>query len=253
LPVGERAHSVQPLYVGVALVLVALAIAMYHSPLPERAEAAKTTDSYTFSEVLKPPHVRFGVLAMFLYVGTEVALGSFLANLAMRPDIGAIPPEKVGRYVSMYWLSAMIGRFIGAALLLKADARRLLSLYASINIALLIVSLSSGGGGAALWTVIATGLFNSIMFPTLFTLIIDGLGPLIPKASSLSVTAICGRAVIPLLQGHLVDSIQARTNNETAGLQLGLALPIACYAYIAWYGLRGSRISRGKSTCVEHA
>jgi FHS family L-fucose permease-like MFS transporter len=96
-------------------------------------------------------------------------------------------------------------------------------------------------GPSAMWSVIAIGLFNSIMFPTIFTLVIDRLGPLVPKASSLLVMAIFGGAVVPFLQGHLVDAIQAATGNETTGLRLAFLLPALCYAYVAWYGWKGSR------------
>ncbi|GAB3102628.1 sugar MFS transporter [Lysobacter terrae] len=242
LPAAERVHTVQPLYLGVASALVVLAIAVALFRLPPHAEATEKADPqhHTFREVLKHPHVRWGVLAIFLYVGAEVATGSFLANYAMRPDIGNIAPDKVGRFVSMYWGAAMIGRFIGAGLLLKFDPRQMLRLYAIVNIAL-IVATNVLAGPAAMYSVIVIGLFNSIMFPTIFTLVIDRLGPLVPKASSLLVMAIFGGAVIPFLQGHLVDTIQAATGNETTGLRLAFVLPALCYAYIAWYGWKGSR------------
>ena len=242
LPAAERVHTVQPLYLGVASALVLLAIAVALFRLPAHAEATEKADPlrHTFAEVLKYSHVRWGVLAIFLYVGAEVATGSFLANYAMRPDIGNIPPDKVGRFVSFYWGAAMVGRFIGAGLLLRFDPRRLLGLYALVNIALIVLT-NVLPGPAAMWSVIAIGLFNSIMFPTIFTLVIDRLGPLVPKASSLLVMAIFGGAVIPFLQGHLVDTIQAATNNETTGLRLAFFLPALCYAYVAWYGWKGSR------------
>lgn len=244
LPAAQRAQTVQPLYLGVALALIALAVAVYLFRLPAHAEATEKADPqrHTFAEVLRHAHVRWGVLAIFLYVGAEVAIGSFLANYAMRPDIGAIARENVGGYVSLYWGSAMIGRFIGAALLLRANPRRLLGLYAAINIALLAATMLASGP-LAMWSAIAIGFFNSIMFPTVFTLVIDRLGPLVPKASSLLVMAIFGGAVIPFLQGHLVDALQASLGNETHALQYAFILPALCYAYIVWYGLRGSRVA----------
>ncbi|TKR33217.1 sugar MFS transporter [Luteimonas gilva] len=244
LPAAERAQTVQPLYLGVALALIVLAVAVYLFRLPAHAEATERTDAggHRFADVLKHRHVRWGVLAIFLYVGAEVAIGSFIANYAMRPDIGAIAKEDVGKYVSAYWFLAMVGRFIGAALLLKANPRRLLGVYAAVNIGLLLLTMFSTGP-LAMWSVIAIGLFNSIMFPTIFTLVIDRLGPLVPKASSLLVMAIFGGAVVPFLQGHLVDFIQANTGNETLGLQYAFVLPALCYAYIVWYGLRGSRLA----------
>ena len=241
LSAAQRASTVQPLYLGVALALIALAVAVFLFRLPAHAEATEQADrrQHTFAEVLAHPHVRFGVLAIFLYVGAEVACGSVLASYAMRPDIGAIAPAVVGQYVSMYWGSAMIGRFIGAALLLHANPRRMLSVYAVANIALLLASIASSGK-LAMWCVIAVGFFNSIMFPTIFTLVIDRLGPLVPKASSLLVMAIFGGAVIPFLQGHLIDLIQRMSGNETHALQWAFLLPAACYGYIVWYGRRGS-------------
>ena len=242
LPAAQRAQTVQPLYLGVALALIVLAIAVYLFRLPAHAEATEKADPlrHTFAEVLKHPHVRFGVLAIFLYVGAEVAVGSFLANYAMRPDIGGIAKEDVGKYVSMYWGAAMIGRFIGAGLLLKFDPRRMLGAYAIVNIALLLTTMFAGGS-LSMWSAIAIGFFNSIMFPTIFTLVIDRLGPLVPKASSLLVMAIFGGAVIPIVQGHVVDALQSATGNETTALQYAFVLPALCYAYVSWYGLRGSR------------
>ena len=244
LPAAERAQTVQPLYLGVALALLVLAGAVYLFRLPAHSAATDKSDPlrHTFAEVLKHRQVCFGVLAIFLYVGAEVAIGSFLANYAMRPDIGAVAPQDVGKYVSLYWFGAMVARFIGAALLLKANPGRLLGLYAMVNIALLLVTVLSTGK-MALWSVIAIGLFNSIMFPTIFTLVIDRLGPLVPKASSLLVMAIFGGAVIPFLQGYLVDYLQARTGNETMALQYAFLLPMLCYAYVVWFGFRGSRAS----------
>ncbi|HJR73421.1 MAG TPA: sugar MFS transporter [Luteimonas sp.] len=246
LPAAERAQTVQPLYLGVALALIVLAVAVYLFRLPAHAEATERADAgrHRFVDVLKHRHVRWGVLAIFLYVGAEVAIGSFIANYAMRPDIGAVAKQDVGRYVSVYWGLAMVGRFIGAALLLKANPRRLLGVYAAVNIGLLLLTMFSTGP-LAMWSVIAIGLFNSIMFPTIFTLVIDRLGPLVPKASSLLVMAIFGGAVVPFLQGHLVDAIHAGTGNETLALQYAFVLPALCYAYIVWYGLRGSRPSAG--------
>jgi FHS family L-fucose permease-like MFS transporter len=136
----------------------------------------------------------------------------------------------------------MVGRFVGAVLLLRANPRRLLGLYAAINVVLLFSTILSTGT-VALWSVIAIGFFNSIMFPTVFTLVIDRLGPLVPKASSLLVMAIFGGAVIPQLQGVLIDVLQGSSGNETHALQYAFALPALCYAYIVWYGLRGSRVS----------
>lgn len=243
LPAAERVQTVQPLYLGVAGALIVLAVLIALIKLPTHTEATEKADAVThrFADVWQHRHVRYGVLAIFLYVGAEVAIGSFLANYAMRPDIGAISESDVSAFVSGYWFAAMIGRFIGAALLMKFAPRRLLAVYATLNIALLFTTALSSGQ-LALWSVIAVGFFNSIMFPTIFTLVIDRLGALTQKASSLLVMAIFGGAVIPLLQGKLVDVLHGATGNETLGLQYAFLLPALCYGYICWYGLRGSRV-----------
>ena len=236
LPAAQRAQTVQPLYLGVALALVVLAVVIFLFRLPSHDEATEHKEQHTrFADVWKYTQVKLGVLAIFLYVGAEVTIGSFVANFAMRPDIGAISVADVSRYVSGYWFGAMIGRFIGAALLLKIKPQKLLSVYAVANIALLLATVF-GSGMQALWSVLAIGFFNSIMFPTIFTLVIDRLGPLTQKASSLLVMAIFGGAVIPLLQGKLVDVLFGAMGDETTALQWAFFLPMLCYAYVAWFG-----------------
>jgi len=186
---------------------------------------------HTFGDVLRHRHLRFGVIAIFVYVGAEVSIGSFLINYIADPRIGNIDAGVAARYVSYYWGGAMIGRFIGSALMKTFDPRALLGLFALVAIALLATTMSSTGS-VAMWSIIAIGLFNSIMFPTIFTLGIAGLGSMTSKASSLLIMAIVGGAVVPLLQGVLADRI---------GVQHAFVLPVLCYAYVAWYGFRGSR------------
>ena len=230
-----QAQSVQVPYLGLAATLFALAAIVFVLRLPSLAEATERGDRqrHTFLDVLRIPHVRWGVLAIFVYVGAEVAIGSFLINYIAQPDIGAMGEAAAAKYVSLYWGGAMLGRFAGSALLLRVDARRLLALYAGLAGLLLLTTISSHGH-LAMWSVIAIGLFNSIMFPTIFTLGIERLGPMTEKASSLLVMAIVGGAVVPLAQGMLADAV---------GVQTAFVLPLACYAYIIWYGLRGSRLA----------
>lgn len=228
-----QAESVQLPYLGLAVGLLVLAGLVYLFRLPPLTEATERADHqrHTFAEVLRHRHLRLGVVAIFLYVGAEVAIGSFLINYIADPAIGAIDAGTAARYVSYYWGGAMVGRFIGSALMKKIDPRLLLGLFAIAATALLATTISTAGA-VAMWSVIAIGLFNSIMFPTIFTLGIEGLGPLTSKASSLLVMAIVGGAVVPLLQGLLADRV---------GVQLAFALPALCYVYIAWYGFHGSR------------
>jgi MFS transporter, FHS family, L-fucose permease len=230
-----QAHSVQHPYLGIAVALFVLASCVQLLHLPPHAEATERADPHHhgFGEVLKARHVRLGALAIFVYVGAEVAIGSFLINYLSDARIGNIAPATATRYVALYWGGAMVGRFLGSALLRRIDPRLLLCLFALAAVSLLTTTIVSSGA-LAMWSVIAIGLFNSIMFPTIFTLGIENLGPMTSKASSLLVMAIVGGAVIPYLQGLLADRL---------GLQPAFLLPVACYLYIAWYALRGSRQS----------
>jgi len=228
-----QAQSVQVPYLWLGLALFALAAFVYLFRLPALTEATEQLAPvpHTFGDVLRHRHLRFGVIAIFVYVGAEVSIGSFLINYIADPSIGNIDAGVAARYVSYYWGGAMIGRFIGSALMKTFDPRALLGLFALVAIALLATTMSSTGS-VAMWSIIAIGLFNSIMFPTIFTLGIAGLGSMTSKASSLLIMAIVGGAVVPLLQGVLADRI---------GVQHAFVLPVLCYAYVAWYGFRGSR------------
>jgi FHS family L-fucose permease-like MFS transporter len=155
-----------------------------------------------------------------------------MVNYLSLPQIGNMPETTAATYVSYYWLGAMIGRFAGSWLMTRYSPRALLALFAVINIMLLGVTMSTGGTTAT-WSIVAIGLFNSIMFPTIFTLGIERLGPLTEEASSLLIMAIVGGAVVPFAQGALADRI---------GVQGAFILPVICYAYIVFYGLRGSRV-----------
>jgi glucose/galactose transporter len=232
---ATQAQSVQVPYLWLAGGLVALAAFVLLMRIPSQREATDAGDHrhHTFREVLRHAHLRWGVLAIFVYVGAEVSIGSFLINYISGPDTGGLTEATASRYLSFYWGGAMVGRFIGAGLMTVFDARKLLALFATVACALLLATMLSSGH-VAMWSVIAIGLFNSIMFPTIFTTAIERLGPLTSKASSLLIMAIVGGAIIPLLQGMLADRV---------GIQHAFVLPLACYAYILWYGLRGSRLS----------
>lgn len=228
----QQAQLVQMPYLGIAAGLLILASLVYLFRLPPLTEATERADPrpHGLADVLRHRHLRLGVLAIFVYVGAEVTIGSFLISYITSPGIGNIDPGSASRYVSYYWGAAMIGRFIGSLLLRRIEPRLLLGVFALAAIALLATTITTRGG-AAMWSVIAVGLFNSIMFPTLFTLSIEGLGPMTAKASSLLVMAIFGGAVVPQLQGFLADRI---------GVQHAFVLPAICYAYIAWYARAGS-------------
>jgi FHS family L-fucose permease-like MFS transporter len=230
----QQAQLVQGPYLGLAITLAALAVLFYTARLPvivddTTAEEART---HRFVDALRHRNLRLGTLAIFVYVGAEVAIGSFLINYIAQADIGNMAQAQAANYVAFYWGGAMVGRFIGAALMQKIAPRKLLAMAATVDVLLLLTTMLSHGQ-IAVWSVVAIGLFNSIMFPTIFTLGIDRLGPLTGKASSLLIMAIVGGAVIPLLQGVLADRI---------GIQQAFVLPLLCYLYIGFYGVNGSRI-----------
>ncbi len=231
-----EAQSVQGPYLGLAAVLFVLAVVVYLFRLPTLKETIReedaTEDKHTIREALSHPHVLFGVLAIFFYVGGEVAIGSFMVNYFSLPEIGGITEAQAAKYVSIYWTLAMVGRFIGSGLLALLSPRWLLSIFAAVNVALLLTTISSTGM-FAIYVLVATGLFNSIMFPTIFTLGIERLGPLTGRASSLLIMAIVGGAIIPYLQGMVADNF---------GLQVSFLIPALCYVYIVYYGLWGSRV-----------
>ena len=231
----QEAQSVQGPYVGLAIALALLAVFVYLFRLPALTETTEQGDSgtHTLMDALRHKHVLFGVLAIFFYVGAEVSIGSFLVNYLSMPSIGGFTEQQATHYVSAYWTLAMIGRFAGSAIMTRFSPRLLLTLFAVVNVLLLALTML-GSGHVSLYSVVAVGLFNSIMFPTIFALSIERLGPLTNKASSLLIMAIVGGAVVPYLQGVLADHI---------GLQPSFILPLVCYGYIIFYGLSGSRPS----------
>ncbi len=231
---AQQTQAVQGPYIGLAVVLFLLAVFVWLFRLPALAEATDKGDHdrHGFAEVLRHPHVLFGVLGIFFYVGAEVSIGSFMVNYLSMPEIGNMSEQQAAKYVSWYWGGAMIGRFVGSALMAKISPRKLLAAFAAIN-ALLVLTTMLSTGAVAMYSIIAIGLFNSIMFPTIFALGIERLGPMTSKASSLLIMAIVGGAVIPQLQGMIADQI---------GLHHAFFLPLLCYLYIAFYGISGSKI-----------
>jgi FHS family L-fucose permease-like MFS transporter len=228
----EEAQMVQMPYVGLAVALALLAIVIWKSKLPviasvedHHAKAGKLSDA------LKHRHLVLGAVAIFVYVGAEVSIGSFLVNFLGQPEIAGLPEATAAGFVSYYWGGAMIGRFIGSALLQRVNPGKLLGIFALIASGLVFMTAFTTGP-TVMWTILSVGLFNSIMFPTIFTLGIDGLGKLTSQGSSILIMAIVGGAIIPLGQGALADTI---------GIQTAFILPAVCYLYIVFYGFIGSR------------
>lgn len=174
-------------------------------------------------------HLVLGAMGIFVYVGAEVSIGSFLVNFIGQSDIGNLEEMQAAKYVSYYWGGAMVGRFIGAVAMQKIRPGIALAFNAIMACILIGIAVVSSGK-LAMWSILLVGLCNSIMFPTIFALAVNKLGPHTSQGSGILCTAIIGGAFIPLLQGVLADSI---------GIQLAFVLPIICYLYIAFYGLKG--------------
>ncbi len=224
----QEASSVKLPYLVIALALVVLAVVIAKFNLPHIPEAegghAVANDS-----VWRHRNLVMGTAGIFAYVGAEVAIGSFLVNYMNLGDIGNLRPEVAAKYLTFYWGGAMIGRFIGSAVLQKVPTRIVLGFNAIIAAALVCLSMLSFGH-VAMWALLLVGLFNSIMFPSIFTLGIEGLGPLTGEASGLLIMAIVGGAIIPELQGLLADRV---------GLHHAFVLPVICYLYILFFALKG--------------
>lgn len=225
----QQASAIKMPYVGLAIALFVLAviIALFKLPVIRSVEGhAQPGDS-----IWQHRHLVLGALGIFVYVGAEVSIGSFLVNYMHEPYIAGFSLEKAAGFLTFYWTGAMIGRFIGSAVLQKVNPGYYLGTNALIACVLVVTSMLTFGH-VAMWTILAIGLFNSIMFPSIFTLAIDGLGHLTGKGSGLLVAAIVGGAIIPELQGVLADRI---------GIHHAFALAAACYVYIAFYGFKGSK------------
>lgn len=228
------AESVKMPYVGLALALIAIAAVFSFIKMPTLKDAEEEDkDAATLSEALANPHLFYGVLAIFLYVGGEVAIGSFLVNFLGQSDVVGLAEASAANYVALYWGGAMVGRFIGSALMTRVAPGFLLGIHAALAV-LLVGTAATSNGTLAMYAILSVGLCNSIMFPTIFSLSLQGLGRLASAGSSLLCLAIVGGALVPLLQGVVADA---------AGLRVGFIIPIFCYIYIFWYGLKGSKIA----------
>jgi FHS family L-fucose permease-like MFS transporter len=230
------ADSVILPYVALAAVLFLLAIIFLRLTLPN-VDASQTSADIDVNlakqadSPLRHRHLVLGAIGIFVYVGGEVAIGSFLVNFLGESHIAGMPESEAAVYIAYYWGGAMVGRFIGAALMQKIAAGKLLAFNSFASISLIALAIMSSGS-LAMWSILLVGLFNSIMFPTIFSLALAGLGQQTSKGSGVLCLAIVGGALVPLLQGVLADTI---------GLQLSFLLPLACYIYIAYYGLVGSK------------
>jgi FHS family L-fucose permease-like MFS transporter len=227
----QQAGSVKMPYTVIGFALLLLAVLIGISRLPKIETVASHPGEKANDSIWKHPNLVYGAIGIFAYVGAEVSIGSFLVNYFGLPEIAALSAKAAAGFVSFYWGGAMIGRFLGAALLQHFKPGYLLALAAMVAGALLIASMVFSGH-TAMWSILAVGLFNSIMFPTIFSLGEAELGPLSGTGSGLLNMAIVGGAILPVIQGVIADYV---------GLHHAFVLPVICYLYILFYALSGSK------------
>ena len=227
----QQASSVKLPYIIFGAVLLILSIAIGRFKLPAMAEATHKKSSTQEASLWQYKHLVLGAVAIFTYVGAEVAIGSFLINYLSQGNIGNITEIKAAQFVSYYWGGAMVGRFVGSAILQKVKTGTVLGTSAIVACLLVITSMLTFGH-VAMWSIILVGLFNSIMFPSIFTMGIEKLGPRTGDGSGVLIMAIVGGAIIPVVQGAIADRI---------GIHHAFFLPAICYLYIVYYAFKGSK------------
>ena len=226
----HEASSVKLPYMVIGLVLIAMAVSIGMFKLPAMPGAEKH-GKIKGESVWKHSHLVLGAIGIFVYVGAEVSIGSFLINYFSQPNIGNLLEVQAAKYVSFYWGGAMVGRFLGSAILQKLRTGTVLG-FAALAASLLVLTSMLSVGQVAMWSIILVGFFNSVMFPSIFTLGIAELGPLTGDGSGLLIMAIVGGALIPFAQGWLADRI---------GIHHAFILPAICYLYIVYYAFKGSK------------
>lgn len=261
---SQQADAVVRLYVyffATALTLLAIGIGL--SKLPRMASAEHHIGEKISDSVWKHPNLVFGAIGIFVYVGGEVAIGSSIANYLALDNIGgflspaAIPDAaaryraalgEAAKYISVYWMGAMFGRFIGSGLLQRIKPARLLA-FAAVMAGLLVTISVFSSGHVAMWSILSVGFFNSIMFPCIFTMGIEELGPLTGNGSGILNMAIVGGAVIPWLVGKAGDLINHRyypgmiqgVTSWGQGIHYALIAAAFCYLYILFFAVSGSK------------
>jgi len=227
----QQAASVKMPYTVIGIALTLLAFLIYGSKLPKIETAAYGPGEQVHDSIWKHPNLILGAIGIFTYVGAEVSIGSFLVNYFGLPEIAGLSAITAAGFVSFYWGGAMLGRFLGAPLLRRFRAGYLLAICAICAAALVTASMIFGGH-TAMWSILAVGFFNSIMFPTIFSLGVAELGPLTGNGSGILNMAIVGGAILPVIQGAIADHF---------GLHHAFVLPVICYLYILFFAVSGSK------------
>jgi FHS family L-fucose permease-like MFS transporter len=213
-------------YIGLAIALAVVAAMVWANRKKLVEHTSPESSIFSAFSLLRQPRFAFGALCIFLYVGAEVAVGSLIVNYLMQFDVLGLGAEAAGKHVPLYWGGAMVGRFLGAYVLRICSPGKVLAVAGGLAALLLLVSSTSTGAVAG-WSLLAIGLVNSIMFPTIFTLASEGLGERAAEGSGLICVAIVGGAIVPLITGFAAD---------VAGLRMSLAVPAICYLLILAFG-----------------
>lgn len=227
---AAQASAVQLPYFGLACFAVVIAVALLFFKFPNdkvKIDTSLQTDTKDF-KLWDHPKLVLGTLAIFVYVGAEVAIGSLMVNFIASPTVGNFTLKEAGDKLTLYWGGAMVGRFLGSFLTIKFKAHKVLFVHGVVA-SLLVLCTIFGSGHFAMYCILAVGLFNSIMFPSIFVLSTQMLGKYMEKASAIICMAIVGGAIIPMLQGYMVD---------TMSLHVSYIIPLVCYIYIAIFALK---------------
>ncbi len=230
---AEQISSVQIPYLGLAGLLIILAVFVKMIRLPDANKIAEEESEHNHDgkhSVWQYRHLVFGAAGIFCYVGAEVSIGSLLVSVL--GYLKGLDHASAAKYLSFYWGGAMVGRFLGSAIMAKIAPNRYLAFNATAAVALLGVAMLAGKASAdiAMWALLAIGFFNSIMFPTIFSLATKGLGRFTSSASGVLCTAIVGGAVVPVVQGWAAD---------TYGLMISFVVSAICYVYIVFFAIKG--------------
>ncbi|PCG08212.1 glucose/galactose MFS transporter [Sphingomonas ginsenosidimutans] len=225
---AESSRTIVHTYLGLAVALLVIAAVVWTRRNRLQEEQDHEGSILRAFTLLARPRFAVGVLCIFLYVGAEVSIGSLIVNYLMQPSVMGLADKAAGDHVPFYWGGALLGRFVGAWVLTKVSPGKVLATVAVGAIVLIAISANTAGFVSG-WSLLAIGLMNAIMFPTIFSLASEGLGKRAAEGSGVIATAIVGGAVVPYMTGALADA--------THSLQLALVLPAACYAVIAGYGV----------------
>ncbi len=225
-----QASAVQVPYFGLTcfVILIAIALSFFKFPANKSVENSFNTEKIQSFRFFDHPKLALGTVAIFAYVGAEVAIGSLMVNFIASPNIGNMSLKEAGSCLTFYWGGLMVGRFIGSYVTTKIQPNKVLLIHATMA-SLLVIFTIFGSGYFALISILAVGLFNSIMFPTIFVLSTQNLGKFMEKGSGIICMAIVGGAIIPMIQGYIAQSVN---------LSFSYIIPLICYIYIAIFALK---------------